>query len=68
MAEIRLTQIEAHLSNWSKKQLQLEASMTLIAEYFNSSYMSFEPLIEKWPFTINMRVRLVVEKKLLIFI
>ncbi len=57
IAEIRLTQIAGHASNWSQKKLDLQASMILGVEYFNSGIMSFEPLIEKWPFTITLKVR-----------
>ena len=58
MAEVRLTQISAQLSNWSAKRLELETNMVLLVEYFNSSIMSFEPLVEKWPVGFTLKVSL----------
>lgn len=56
MAEIRITQISAQISNWSAKRLELEVNAALLVEYFNSSIMAFEPLIEKWPLCLTLQV------------
>lgn len=56
MAEIRITQLSAQISNWSAKCLELETNLVLLVEYFNSSIMAFEPLIEKWPLCLTMKV------------
>jgi hypothetical protein len=62
IAEIRITQISAQLSNWSAKKFELETNLVLLVEYFNSSIMAFEPLIEKWPIGFTLKVHFIYYK------
>ncbi|KAN0042732.1 hypothetical protein ACTA71_012655 [Dictyostelium dimigraforme] len=52
--ELFFAEIEASAMNWST-DLESKASMSIKGDYFNETNMKFEPVIEDWSFSVDLK-------------